>query len=282
MDDAARFREDARAKWEASARGWAARRAAFQAGAQPVTAWLVGAIHPQPGHVVLELAAGPGDTGMQVAELVHPGGKVLVTDGAQAMVDAAAQRANELGLANVEASAMEAEWIDLPAAAVDGVLVRWGLMLLADPGACVRECRRVLRPGGRLAVACWDVPEANPLMTGAGRAAAELGLVTPSAAGDPGPFRLSDPAELEQLLYEGGFVEVGVEQVDVVWSFGSLDEAWEHQRDLSPTLTSLLPTLSPADHYRLRERFDEGLAPHVARDGSVAVPGRTHVAAAAA
>lgn len=276
------FRRDSRDRWEDAAAGWAARREQFQEGVAAVSAWLVEAVRPQPGHVVLELAAGLGDTGFMAAELVHPGGKVLVTDGAPAMVEAAKARAKELDLANVEVSQMEAEWVDLPAAAVDGIIVRWGLMLLADPETAARDWRRVLRPGGRLAVAVWDVPDANPLFTAAGKSIVELGLGEPSDPRAPGPFRLSDRGELEEVLYGGGFLEVHIDAVDVAWEFASLDEVWEHQRDLSPTLRALVPTLAPADHFKLREAFDARLGPHVEDDGRVVVPGRTLVAAASA
>ena len=42
---------------------------------------------------------------------------------------------------------MDGEWIDLRTATVDGVLCRWGFMLMLDPEAALRETRRVLRPG---------------------------------------------------------------------------------------------------------------------------------------
>ncbi len=80
------------------------------------------------------------------------------------MVEAAKENAARLGVTNVEAKAMEAEWIDLSTATVDGVLCRWGYMLLADPEAALRETRRVLRPDGRVALAAWDAPERNPWM----------------------------------------------------------------------------------------------------------------------
>ena len=93
----------------------------------PVSAWLIDAVAPQPGHVLLEVAAGPGDTGFLAAELIRPGGRLICTDGAEAMVEAARARAAELGIENVEFSPMEAEWLDMPTASVDGDPLPLGL-----------------------------------------------------------------------------------------------------------------------------------------------------------
>ncbi len=139
--------------------------------------WLVEAIHPQPGHRVLDLAAGIGETGFLAAELVAPGGSVIISDQAEAMLDAARARAQELGLRNVEFKSINAEWIDLPVASVDAVLCRWGYMLMADPGAALSETRRVLRSGGRLALAVWDDATRNPWLTLPAALFAERGLI---------------------------------------------------------------------------------------------------------
>ena len=77
------------------------------------------------------------------------------------MVDVARARATELGVRNVEFRIIDAESIDVPAAAVDVVLCRWGYMLMADPAAALQETRRVLRPGGRVALAAWDPPSST-------------------------------------------------------------------------------------------------------------------------
>src|SRR3954454_1127754 len=160
--DAEAYRADARERWEAAAAGWARDREDFQRDAMEVSRWMLEAVDLQPGHAVLELAAGPGDTGLMAAELVAPGGRAIITDNADAMLDAARARAKEVGATNVEIRPMEAEWIDLPTASVDAVICRWGYMLLADPEAALRETRRVLRPGGRVALAAWAGPDENP------------------------------------------------------------------------------------------------------------------------
>src|SRR4051794_30565373 len=115
-------RQESLDRWEAMATGWKAARADFQHIVEPVSHWMIEAIHPQPGHRVLELAAGLGDTGLLAAELVAPGGSVLITDGTEGMVAAATERAQEVGATNVELRTMQAEWIDLPTASVDSVL----------------------------------------------------------------------------------------------------------------------------------------------------------------
>ncbi len=148
--------------WEEAAAGWTRQQEAMREFSAPVSHWMIDAISPQPGERVLELAAGLGETGMLAAELVAPMGGVVISDQAEAMLSGARERAVALGLSNVEFQVLNTEWIDLPVASVDAVLCRWGYMLMADPLAALIETRRVLRPGGRVALAVWDVIEQNP------------------------------------------------------------------------------------------------------------------------
>ena len=276
------YRAESRERRERVAAGWGAQRARMQEAAAPVSRWLVEAIHPQPGHTVLELAAGPADTGLMAAELVAPGGKAIITDGAEAMLEIARARAEDLGIENVEIRQMEAEWIDLPAASVDGVLCRWGYMLLADPEAALRETRRVLKPGARVALAAWDAPERNPWM-GAGTAAGiALGLIPPPDRSLPGPFSFAAPGRIEGLLEAAGFDEIDLDAVDFTFEATGPDDWWEHSLRTSASLAGLVQGLSPADHYRLRDAWDEAYAPFAQPGGGLRLPARTLVAAASA
>lgn len=278
--DPASYRAESVERWGRAAPGWGRRREAFQRAVQPVSMWLVDALRPQPGHRVVEVACGPGDTGLLAAELVQPGGSVLLTDAAEPMVELARARVRELGASGVEAKAMDAEWLDLPAASADGLLCRFGLMLLADPGAALSDWRRVLRPGGRLALAVWAAAEANPWATVVTEALVAAGHAEPPDPGAPGMFALADRSRLLALLEGAGFTGAATEEVEVRFRYGGRDEVWEERLDLSPDLPQAVEALSPAEHARLRDAVDERLRRHAAADASVALPGRVLVAAA--
>src|ERR687894_2307803 len=142
-------RRASRARWGRAAPGWAAHADLQRRMTMPVSVWMVEAIAPQPGHTILELAAGLGDTGFLAAELISPGGTLICSDFVPEMLSAAQERAAEQGIRNVRFRQIDAESaIDQPAATVDGVLCRWAFMLMADPGTALRETRRGFERGG--------------------------------------------------------------------------------------------------------------------------------------
>ena len=280
--DPSEFRDSSFDRWERAAAGWGAHREVFQAGARPVSGWLVDAIEPQPGHRVLELAAGPGDTGLLAAELIQPGGTLISTDAVEAMVEIARARAAELGIDNAEFRTMDAEWLDLPTASVDGVIARWGYMLLADPATALGETRRVLRPGGRVALSAWTGPEDNPWTWVPQTELVRMGVIEPHDLDGPNMFAFRDPDTIRALLEDAGFTDIVVDQLDLAWQFDDLDAWWDAQIDLSTTLAAAVGSMSPARRDDLRDAIDPQMAAYVQPDGSVLVPGRTHVAAASA
>src|SRR5215213_11562295 len=106
----------------------------------PVSAWMVDAIAPQPGHTVLDLAAGIGDTGYLASELIEPGGTLITSDYLPEMLSAAQRRAEALGVRNARFKQIDASQpIDIEAASIDGVLCRLGYMLMDDAETALQE-----------------------------------------------------------------------------------------------------------------------------------------------
>ena len=231
--DPEEYRAASRESWSGAAAGWGTHREVLQAAAEPVSHWMVDAIDPQPGHRVLELAAGSGDTGFLAAELIEPGGRLISSDVVEEMLDQARARAGDLGITNVEFRVIDAEWIDLPTASLDGVLVRWGYMLLADPATALRETRRVLRPGGRLALAAWADPADNPWASVPRVEMAAMGAVTPPTPDAPDMFAFRDPQRIVGLLEDTGFEDIVVEPLAIVYRYPSLDDWWDTMLDIS-------------------------------------------------
>jgi SAM-dependent methyltransferase len=275
-------RAASRDAWERAAGGWGKRADRIREWGMPVSAAMVEGLALQPGMTVLELAAGPGDTGFVAAELVRPGGTLISTDGAEAMLDVARARAAELGLDNVEFKPLELEWIDMETASVDAVIVRWGLMLIVDPEAAAQEIRRILRPGGRAALAVWDAPERNPWAVIPNRTMIELGHAQPPDPEAPGMFALAADGALSELLLGAGFGDVVIAPVALERHYDALQGYIDETVDMSPIFGATFRELDPEAQSRIVEAITAAAQPYTADDGSLTLPGSSLVASAAA
>jgi ubiquinone/menaquinone biosynthesis C-methylase UbiE len=275
-------REQMQARWERAAKGWGKRADRVREHGLPVSMWMIEHANLQPGQRILELAAGPGDTGFLAAELIEPGGTLVSSDASDAMLELARARAGMFGVTNVEFASLQLEWIDLPAASVDAALCRWGVMLCADPPAAVKEVRRVLRPGGRFTLAVWDLPERNPWTTIPSRTLIELGYTSPPEPGAPSMFTLADPGRLEALLEEAGFAEVEVDGVRLDRVYESVDEWLEETYDLSVMFAEVYDGLDDGRRRQVVEKVASLAERHRQDDGALLLPGRSLVGAATA
>jgi ubiquinone/menaquinone biosynthesis C-methylase UbiE len=283
--DAEEHRRQSAQFWEEAAPGWVSRQELIRQFGAPVSRWMVGAIDPKPGQHILELAGGLGDTGLMAADLVAPVGKVVISDQAEAMLNGARERASSLGLANVEFQVLNAEWIDLPVASVDAVLCRFGFMLMADPLTALRETRRVLRPGGRIALAVWDQPNLNPWALEATLELVQRGLSkAPDSEGQtqPGPFALGEHSRLLSLMQDAGFIDPLIESVDVQQRHPNFAEFWETLLDISRNFHDAVLDRPEAEIAEIRQAIERRLERFSASDGTLSIPGKALLACASA
>lgn len=240
------------ATWERMARGWEERRDSIWDASAHVGRQLVDAVEPTPGETVLELAAGVGDTGFLAATRVAPGGRVISSDFSPAMVEAARRRGAELGVEGVDYEVLDAQELALPDASVDAIVCRWGYMLMPDPAAALRETRRVLARGGRLAFSVWGPANRNPWAANVAGVLIEAGHLSPPEQGSPGIFALADPARIEELTVAAGFERPRVTEVEMTWPFDSFDDYWTFTLEKAGALAMVIEKLSEEDRQAVR------------------------------
>jgi ubiquinone/menaquinone biosynthesis C-methylase UbiE len=265
---------------EAIAPTWEARRAEVEAVAAPVREWMLRKLAARPGDVVLELAAGVGDTGFDAADIVGERGRLISSDFSPAMLAAARRRGAERGIANAEFREIDAEQIELDTDSVDGVLCRFGYMLMPDPARALTETRRVLRPGGRLALAVWGALERNPFFAIVGESMFRHGHLPPEAPPGPPAFSLADAERTAALLEEAGFSEIETEEVPVTFTVPDAEGYLSLVADTSGPLGLALGRLSDTDRATVKSDAEVALAPFAVAQG-YALPGVALGAAAA-
>jgi SAM-dependent methyltransferase len=209
------------------------------------------------------------------ASLAQAGVHVIATDLSPVMVEAARRRE----IPDAEHRVMDMQAIELPDSSVDGVVSRYGYMLVPDPALALRETRRVLRQGGRLAFATWAPANRNPWATAYGPVLIERGLLEPPRPDEPGQFFLGDPARIEELVRGAGFADLAVTEVPVVFRA----ESWAEYRRIVSSLAALMRQVLEGLDDAARAEVDEAakarIEPYSSGEG-YELPGLTLVTTA--
>jgi ubiquinone/menaquinone biosynthesis C-methylase UbiE len=257
--DADAYRQRSYELWQQMARRWERGREVLWETTRPVSEWLVDRLSPQPGQTILELAAGAGETGFLAAGRLGEHGRLISSDFALEMVEAAKRVADELGITNAEFRVLDAEGLELDDACVDGAICRFGYMLMADPAGALRETRRAITGGGRLVFSVFGEPERNPWMTVARGVMAERGHLSPPNLAEPGLFSLKDPDQIEALLTEAGFAHIEVDEMEIGFRFDDGDSLWAYVSELQGPIALAIARLDDVErmtiHAALEERY---------------------------
>jgi SAM-dependent methyltransferase len=207
-----------------------------------------------------------------------PGAHVIVSDFAPRMVQAAATGAEARKLTNVECRQIEAQSIDLADASVQGVMSRYGLMLVPDYKGAFSEIRRVLVPGRSLAYAVWGPLPANPWMMLFGAVFIQRGHFTPPEGG--AMFPMTTEEENRAVVTQAGFDEVEIEIVETPMKFESIDRYWEVNSSLAGPLALIAKSLPKEEIDAMRSSLDEWSAAFKT-DSGLSFPSQTIVVRAA-
>ena len=274
---------ESRDRWVRAAEGWEKQADKFGKDSMPVSSRMVDALAPQPGHTILDLAAGIGDTGYLAAELIQPNGTLITSDFAPEMLAAAQRRAERKGIKNVRFRQIDLSVpIDQPAASIDGVLCRWGYMLLEDPESALRDTRRILKQDGRLALAAWTGPNDNLWSTAPIKIMQARGIMETDQATGPGQFAWADPDTITETMETAGFIQPEIEAVDFQIHYEDVDDWWVAQTQMSTRTGDADRQMDFATRSDVLADLERAAEPFTQPDDSLLIPARTWVATATA
>ena len=228
---------------------------------RPVSEWLVAKLAPEAGQTILDVAAGTGETGFLAAPLLGETGSLITSDLSPNMLEAAVRVAAEFGVQNVEFRLLDAERLELADASIDGALCRFGYILRGDPPPALRELRRVLRPGGRLALSVWGERSRNAWMTVPAAVMVERGHLQPPSADEIRISEKRNPETIARLVRDAGFGEPEIEEMPVRYRFASSEELWFFVSELRGPVALALDRLDEDERAIVRATIEDRARP---------------------
>lgn len=277
--DAAKYKNAQREQWNKDGAAWRRWNPTLDRWYGDVTRQMLDLARIQAGQRILDIAAGAGEPAVSAAERVGPDGYVLATDVSEGIVELARQVALERGLKQVETRAMDGEKLELPDASFDAVLCRLGLMYMPHPVTALREWRRALRPGGRVAVVVFSTPDRNSWGAMPASIIRRRAQVPPPVAGQPGPFSLGDPGVLEGAFRQAGFADPEVRAVPVPHRAASAAEYVRVAREAFGAFNAMMGHMPPQERESVWNEV-EGSMRCFESPGGFEVPGECLVGAA--
>jgi ubiquinone/menaquinone biosynthesis C-methylase UbiE len=259
-------------RWTGSAPYWEKHREIIQQMFAPVTQALVEDGQIGSGHVVLDIATGPGEPALSVAGLVGPTGKVFAIDPIPEMVAAARRAADRLALRNVQFDVAFADQLPFPANTFDAVISRFGVMFFPAPVEGAREMLRVLKPGRKLALAVWHFAENNPFHYSLSRVIDRHVESPPLAPDALDAFRFATPGKLRTILDEAGVTSVSERLLQFrIQAAISLEDFWTLRIEMSEKLREKIARLSGDQMKEVKRETLESLREYCT-DGGMSFP----------
>lgn len=206
---------------------------------------------------MLDLASGVGDPALSLAAAVGPTGHVVATDLGPGMISLAEDLARTKGLKNIEFSEANAESLPFPDESFDVVTCRFGVMFFPDQAKAMKECRRVLKRGGRVVFVAWGTKD-QPFCSSTAGVVMKYVQMPPPDPDAPNLFMFGERGRLRRTLEAAGFADVveDVRTVPGLWK-SSLEQYWEQFTEVAAPFRPIVEKLTPETRARA---FEESIA----------------------
>lgn len=244
---------------------------------QPVAEALLSLADLSEGQEILDVAAGTGEPSLTIARRFGSTVRITAVDGAEAMVAVADEKRRKEGLSGVTFRQMKAEALGFHSNRFDRVISRFGVMLFDDPLLGLKEMRRVMRPGGKMAIAVWS--EFHRIES--------LHLIwelimkrLPLKERPPLPKMadLGPPGKLQALLQNAGFGPFEIRPLPLFYTFEDFETYWAINTE-SGTLRELLDRFPLIEQEEIKREASNQIAPFL-RDGKIIMENQALLAGA--
>jgi ubiquinone/menaquinone biosynthesis C-methylase UbiE len=239
------IREQQKRLWNKVSPGWKKWDQFIMEFLRPMGAAIIERLELKTNDIVLDVATGTGEPGLTIAAIAKDG-KVTGTDLSDEMLQIAEANALAKGLKNYSTKASDVCGLPFEDNTFTKISCRMGFMFFPDMQQAANEMYRVLKPGGRLAIAVWAGPDKNLWYTAMSRAMNKY-VETPLPAPDaPGMFRCSASGVMADIFAKAGFKGVGEQEIKGKIDFIDADTYWRNRTELSETLVAALAKLDEA------------------------------------
>jgi ubiquinone/menaquinone biosynthesis C-methylase UbiE len=247
-------------EWRESAKYWTKHNATIRTMFAPLTHALVEKAGIHEGQSVLDVAGGPGEPSLTIAEIVGPNGSVTCTDAVSEMVETARSEASRRGFGNMRFQQCTADSLPFPDNSFDVVVSRLGAMFFLDSHAAMREILRVAKPGGVLAFAVWCKSELNPFCYAVTNVMDQHIAPTVTDPDAPSAFRFAEPGKLANVMREAGAIDVEdcIVKFDIAAPISPL-EFWNMRSQTSDTLRQKLTQLSADEQSQITSEIEQAV-----------------------
>lgn len=276
--DNSELKEFERKTWAAVAEGWRRRDELLRKGSAPVTERMLELAAMGAGQHVLDIASGTGEPAISAARRVGDTGRVIGTDLVDGMLTVAREKVAQAKLNNIEFLCIDGETLEFGPSSFDAVTIRWGLMFMPEPEACLRRVYRQLKNNGRVVIACWAEPERNPFVSVMMEILAKYREMPKASPNATGMFAFADPERLRTVLQQTGFADIQIE--DMVVDIIEVDNAANYcatMLDLAGPVKALVDQLDS----KTRDKFIENVIAIVSPyevEGTLRMRGTTWIA----
>ena len=233
------IRDEQKESWNLFSPGWKKYDEVTMNFMKPIADEMISLLRLKENDLVLDVAAGTGEPGLTIAKSLK-NGKVIATDLSVGMLSVAEEKAKKQGLNNYVTMVSDVSELPFPDHKFDAITCRMGFMFFPDMRLATRELVRVLKPGGRMAISVWNVPEKNFWVTAIMNSIKknlELPLPAPEA---PGMFRCAKSGLMTGLFRESGLKNVSETEINGKFPAGTSEVYWNFMTEVGAPIVAAL------------------------------------------